>query len=86
LDTTPDAIAVEVQADTAPDRLLTAAEVADLLSVPESWVREHTRAGYLPHLALGRYRRYRRGAVLRWLAEQEAGGAAWRKYRPRTPS
>ena len=41
------------------DRLLTAAEVADLLAVKESWVREATRDGRLPHLRLGRYRRYR---------------------------
>ncbi|MGH2801167.1 MAG: hypothetical protein ACRDM0_26540, partial [Thermoleophilaceae bacterium] len=27
------------------DRLLTAIEVAELFSVPESWIREHTRGG-----------------------------------------
>jgi excisionase family DNA binding protein len=64
------------------NRLLTADEIAELLSVPVSWVREHTREGHLPHLELGRYRRYRREAVLAWLEEQERGGAAWRKYRP----
>lgn len=53
------------------DRLLTAAEVADLLAVPESWVREHTRRGNLPHLQLGRYVRYRRTAVVAWVANQE---------------
>ena len=42
------------------DRLLTAQEVADLLAVPLSWVREATRSERLPYLALGRYRRYRR--------------------------
>jgi hypothetical protein len=31
------------------DRLLMAEEVADKLAVPESWVREHTRAGLIPH-------------------------------------
>jgi excisionase family DNA binding protein len=55
------------------ERLLTAAEVAELLAVPESWVREATRAGRLPHLALGRYRRYSRAAIERWLAEQRGG-------------
>jgi len=56
------------------DRLLTAAEVAAFLAVKESWVREATRDGRLPHLRLGRYRRYRREDIERWLDEQQAGG------------
>jgi excisionase family DNA binding protein len=55
------------------ERLLTAVEVAELLAVPESWVREATRAGRLPHLALGRYRRYSREAIEAWLAERRGG-------------
>lgn len=53
-------------------RLLNAKEVADLLSVPESWVREATRAERIPYLALGRYRRYSREAIEVWLAGQRA--------------
>lgn len=64
------------------ERLLTAEEVAAVLSVPTSWVREHTRNGHLPHIELGRYRRYRLEKVLAYLDEQEMGGAAWRKHRP----
>ena len=56
------------------DRLLVASEVAELLAVQESWVREATRDGRLPHLRLGRYRRYRRKDIERWLEEQQAGG------------
>jgi excisionase family DNA binding protein len=56
------------------DKLLTAHEVADLLAVPLSWVREATRDGRLPHLKLGRYRRYQRAAIHAWLAEQQQGG------------
>ena len=56
------------------DRLLTASEVATFLCVKESWVREATRDGRLPHLRLGRYRRYRLGDIERWLADQQAGG------------
>ena len=62
------------------ERLLTAAEVAELLSVPESWVRQETRAGRMPHLTLGRYKRYDRDAVLAWLEGQRAG--QWRKHQP----
>lgn len=65
------------------DRLLTATEVAELLAVPERWVREHTRGGLLPVIELGRYRRYRHDAIVAWIEAQETGGAAWRKHRPR---
>jgi excisionase family DNA binding protein len=54
----------------AMEPLLTAKEVARLLAVPESWVREATRDGRLPYLALGRYRRYRRSEIEAWLTEQ----------------
>jgi len=55
------------------ERLLTANDVAELLAVPESWVREATREGRLPHLTLGRYRRYSRQAIEQWLKDQHAG-------------
>jgi len=58
------------------ERLLTAAEVAELLSVPESWVREATREERLPYLALGRYRRYSREAIEAWLEGQRGGPPA----------
>lgn len=54
-------------------RLLTASEVAELLAVPESWVREATRAGRLPHVCLGRYRRYELDAIEAWLADHRDG-------------
>ena len=53
--------------------LLTAKDVARLLAVPESWVREATRDGRLPHLALGRYRRYQQSAIEAWLNDQSGG-------------
>ena len=49
------------------DRLLTASDVAELLSVPVSWVRESTRSGAIPCVELGRYRRYRLADVEAWL-------------------
>lgn len=63
------------------DRLLTASEVAERLNVPESWVRAETRAGRIPHIPLGRYRRYDWPAVVAWLEDQRDG--RWRKHRPR---
>jgi excisionase family DNA binding protein len=53
--------------------LLTAPQVADLLGVPTSWVYEQSRRGRIPTVTLGRYRRYRREAIERWLDELEAG-------------
>jgi excisionase family DNA binding protein len=66
------------------DRLLTASEVAERLSVPESWVRQETREGRMPHLELGRYRRYEWTSVVVWLEQQRAG--QWRKHEPRVPA
>jgi excisionase family DNA binding protein len=51
------------------DRLLDAHEVAELLHVPVSWVRESTRSGAIPHVELGRYKRYREADVVKWLEE-----------------
>ena len=55
------------------DRLLNAGEVADLLQVRVSWVREATREGRLPHIALGRYRRYRHAEILAFIEDQRRG-------------
>jgi len=55
------------------DTLLTAKQVAELLAVPESWVREATREQRIPYIALGRYRRYDRGVIEAWLREKQAG-------------
>ncbi len=55
------------------ERLLTAGDVAELLNVPESWVREATREQRLPYIALGRYRRYAREQIEAWLTGQCAG-------------
>ena len=61
------------------DRLLSAADVAELLAVPERWVRDASREGRLPTVRLGRYRRFRREAIEAWIAEQETNGKPARK-------
>lgn len=55
------------------DRLLIADEAAELLALPVSWVREATRQGTLPHVKLGRYRRYVRTDLEAWVETQKAG-------------
>jgi excisionase family DNA binding protein len=55
------------------DALLDAAGVAELLGVPTSWVYAETRAGRLPHVRVGRYRRFRRRAVEEWIDAHQGG-------------
>lgn len=64
-----------------PDRLLDAGEVAAMLGVPKTWVYAETRAGRLPYVELGRYRRYRRSALDAWIAAREHGVPAQRTAR-----
>jgi excisionase family DNA binding protein len=63
------------------ERLLDAGEIAELLHVPESWVRQQARENRIPHLRLGRYIRFEEEAVVAWLEDQRAG--TWRKHDPR---
>lgn len=67
------------------DSLLTAGDVASLLSVPRSWVYEQSRLGRIPTVALGRYRRYRREAIEEWVrdVEQRHTRATVRQHLPR---
>lgn len=53
-------------------RLLTAAQVAEMLGVPMTWVYEQSRRGSIPTVTLGRYRRYRAEAIAQWVEQQEA--------------
>jgi excisionase family DNA binding protein len=53
--------------------LLTAAEVAELLSVPTSWVYAESRAGRIPHITVGRYRRFSRDSIEEWSNGLERG-------------
>jgi excisionase family DNA binding protein len=57
----------------ADTRLLTADDVAAMLGVPKTWVYAETRAGRMPHVELGRYRRYRTDAIEAWIAQRERG-------------
>jgi excisionase family DNA binding protein len=59
------------------DRLLTAAEVAGRLGVKTSWVEQAARDGRLPHVMLGRYRRFHLPDVEKWVeANKRLGRAA----------
>jgi excisionase family DNA binding protein len=53
--------------------LLTAGEVAELLSVPKSWVYAEARAGRFPHIRIGRYRRFSLESIEEWTKNLERG-------------
>ena len=53
------------------ENLMTAGELAERLSLPESWVRTEERAGRLPGIRLGRYVRFKLSDIERALAEQK---------------
>jgi excisionase family DNA binding protein len=57
--------------------LLTADDLAELLSVPRSSVYEYARRRHdpLPSLLIGRHRRFERAQVERWLATQRGDTA-----------
>lgn len=55
--------------------LLTAQEVAERLGVTEAWVWAQARKGLIPHVQLGRYRRFREDAIDQWLHELECFSA-----------
>jgi excisionase family DNA binding protein len=54
------------------DRLLTAEEVAQRLGVRTDWVWAQARAGRIPHVRPGRYRRFRESALEAWVCGLEA--------------
>jgi excisionase family DNA binding protein len=58
------------------DRLVDAAEVADRLGVPKSWVLESARSGAIPHVRLGRYVRFDVADVDAWIASCKRPGRA----------
>jgi excisionase family DNA binding protein len=59
-----------------PEKLLTADEVAAQLGVGVKWVWAQARAGAIPHVKLGRYRRFRPEAIDSWIDELERRSSA----------
>lgn len=74
-----------IAAARAPDRLLTAKDVAELWNISEKAVLRLTSDGVIPHVTLGRTIRYRREALDATLERLEHGGrpAKLRKLEPR---
>jgi excisionase family DNA binding protein len=56
----------------AAARLLTADELAARLGVQPSWVSKAARANRIPHVRVGRYRRFRWPDIEAWLESQRS--------------
>lgn len=55
-----------------PDRmLLTVGEVSEMIGMGADWIYEQARRGRIPVVKLGRYRRFRRESIERWIDEHE---------------
>lgn len=55
-----------------PERLLlTAEEVAEMIGMGVDWIYDQARRGRIPVVKLGRYRRFRRESIERWIADNE---------------
>ena len=65
------AAAADAQIVVVP-RLMNAEQVAELLGMDVEWVWKMSRRGEIPTITFGRFRRYRREAILRWLEELES--------------
>ena len=54
------------------DKLLTVKEMAEILSVPISWLYQRTRLGQdgIPHIKMGKYVRFKPDEVIAFLREQ----------------
>ncbi len=61
--------------------LLTPEEVARMLGVTTAWVYDQSRRGTIPTVTLGRYRRYRRESIERWVLELEESSEGRRSRR-----
>ena len=54
--------------------LFTAAELAERLNLPESWLRNEERLGRIPSIRAGKYVRFNLGEVERSLADRKRSG------------
>lgn len=69
----------------APDRLITPAEAAEILSTTPKALDHRRRSGEIPFVPLGRLVRYREATILAYIKDHEIRIAPRRRGRPRNP-
>lgn len=53
-----------------PDAILSPDQLAALLGVPKGWIYERVSLGEIPHFKAGKYLRFRRSAIEKWIESQ----------------
>ncbi len=61
------------------NKLLTPDEVAELLSVRKSTIYQWTHQGFIPHVKLGKFVRFKESDVSKWLEKRSSNGRGTRK-------
>ena len=61
------------------NKLLTPAEIADLLGVQPSTIYKWTHQEFIPHVKLGRLVRFRESEVIRWIEKRSIAGRIRRR-------
>ena len=61
------------------NKLLTAAEIADYLGVKQSTIYQWTHQGFIPHIKLGKFVRFKTDQIERWLESRTTTGRKTRR-------
>lgn len=61
------------------EKLLTPQEIADILGVQPSTIYQWTHQGYIPHVKIGKFIRFRLADVSKWLDAKSISGRMTRK-------
>ncbi|MBN2226821.1 MAG: helix-turn-helix domain-containing protein [candidate division Zixibacteria bacterium] len=61
------------------EKLLTPDQMAEYLSVQKSTIYQWTHEGFIPHIKLGKFVRFKASNVERWLEKMQSKGRTIRK-------
>jgi excisionase family DNA binding protein len=61
------------------DKLLTPQEMARVLGVQPSTIYQWTHQGFIPHVKLGKFVRFKEGDVMNWVEERATDGRRARR-------
>jgi len=63
------------------DALFTVETLAEYLRVSKQWVYEKVHCNEIPYYKVGKYPRFRKSKIDKWLKERERGNGKTNKYR-----
>lgn len=62
-------------------KLLTPQQLADWLGVKLSTIYQWTHIGYIPHVKLGKFVRFRESEIVKWIEKREVEGRTTQRLR-----